>query len=168
MNVRYSSADTLSLIFPFLPTATTDRLFKPPPPKKKKKKSYFFKLILRNAFRHRLRTLLTIIGITIAILAFGLLRTVVSAWYAGVEASSASRLVTRNAISLIFSLPISYREKMHTVPGGQAGLLRQLVRRGLYHRKNFFPQLCHRAENLTWNSIRNSSLTRTARRKSSS
>ena len=75
------------------------------------------KLLLRNAFRHRLRTLLTIGGIAVAILAFGLLRTVISAWYAGVEASSASRLVTRNAISLIFPLPLSYKEKIRGVEG---------------------------------------------------
>ncbi|MBI5589012.1 MAG: ABC transporter permease [Deltaproteobacteria bacterium] len=75
------------------------------------------KLLFRNTFRHRLRTLLTIGGIAVAILAFGLLRTVISAWYAGVEASSASRLVTRNAISLIFTLPISYKEKIRSVDG---------------------------------------------------
>jgi len=73
---------------------------------------FLIKLLFRNAFRHKLRTALTVLGITIAILAFGLLRTVVSAWYAGVEASSASRLVTRNAISLVFLLPSSYREKI--------------------------------------------------------
>jgi len=75
------------------------------------------KLLFKNAFRHKLRTYLTILGMTIAILAFGLLRTVVSAWYAGVEASSANRLVTRNAISLIFSLPISYKDKIRQVEG---------------------------------------------------
>ena len=58
------------------------------------------KMILKNAFRHKLRTLLTIFGISIAVIAFGLLRTVVSAWYAGVEASAADRLITRNAVSL--------------------------------------------------------------------
>ncbi|MCX5880650.1 MAG: ABC transporter permease [Deltaproteobacteria bacterium] len=75
------------------------------------------KLLSRNAFRHRLRALLTIGGISVAILAFGLLRTVITAWYAGVEASSASRLVTRNAISLIFTLPLSYKEKIRSVDG---------------------------------------------------
>lgn len=78
------------------------------------------KLLFRNAFRHRLRTLLTIGGIAVAILAFGLLRTVISAWYAGVEASSTSRLVTRNAISLIFPLPLSYKEKIRSVDGVNA------------------------------------------------
>jgi len=78
---------------------------------------YILKLIFRNAFRHKLRTWLTVLGITIAILAFGLLRTVISAWYAGVEASSASRLVTRNAISIIFTLPLSYEERIRHIDG---------------------------------------------------
>jgi len=78
---------------------------------------HILKLIFKNAFRHKLRTFLTVLGVTIAILAFGLLRTVISAWYAGVDASSASRLVTRNSISLIFSLPISYKEKIRQIQG---------------------------------------------------
>jgi putative ABC transport system permease protein len=77
------------------------------------------KLLYRNTLRHKLRTFLTILGLTVAILAFGLLRTVVSAWYAGVEASSASRLITRNAISLVFTIPSSYREKIRQVEGVQ-------------------------------------------------
>lgn len=75
------------------------------------------RLIIRNALRHRLRTFLTIAGMTVAILAFGTLRTVVDAWYAGVEASSANRLIVRNAISLLFYLPISYEEKIRQVEG---------------------------------------------------
>ena len=78
---------------------------------------HVLRLIFKNSFRHKLRTFLTVLGVSIAILAFGLLRTVVSAWYAGVEASSASRLVTRNAISLIFPLPLSYKEKIRQVEG---------------------------------------------------
>jgi putative ABC transport system permease protein len=78
---------------------------------------YILKLLLRNAFRHKLRTSLTILSITIAILAFGLLRTFIGAWYAGAEASSASRLVTRNAISLIFPLPLSYKDKIRQIDG---------------------------------------------------
>ncbi len=78
---------------------------------------YILKLLLRNAFRHKLRTALTILSITIAILAFGLLRTFIGAWYSGVKASSASRLVTRNAISLIFPLPLSYKDKIRQIDG---------------------------------------------------
>lgn len=75
------------------------------------------KLIYRNTLRHKLRTCLTVLGITIAILAFGLLRTVLTTWYAMVEATSTSRLVTRNAISLIFPLPISYKDRIRQIDG---------------------------------------------------
>jgi len=76
-----------------------------------------FRLLFRNAFRNRLRSGLTVLGVAIAILAFGMLRTLIGAWYSGVEASSATRLVTRNAISLIFPLPFSYKEKIRQVSG---------------------------------------------------
>lgn len=78
------------------------------------------KMIFKNMFRHKLRTSLTILGVAIAILAFGLLRTVISAWYAVVEASSASRLVVRNAVSLPLPLPLSYREKIRQIEGVKA------------------------------------------------
>jgi putative ABC transport system permease protein len=78
-----------------------------------------FRLLFRNAFRNRLRSGLTILGVAVAILAFGLLRTLIGAWYAGVEASSSTRLVTRNSISLIFPLPMSYKEKIRQVSGVQ-------------------------------------------------
>jgi putative ABC transport system permease protein len=81
---------------------------------------HILKLIFKNAFRHKLRTFLTVLGVTIAILAFGLLRTLIGAWYSGVEASSATRLVTRNAISLIFPLPISYKNKIQQIEGVKA------------------------------------------------
>ena len=100
---------------------------------------FLIKLLWRNAFRHRLRTALTILGISIAILAFGLLRTVVSAWYSGVEASSASRLVTRNAISLVFMLPSSYRDKIRQIEGVKTVSWGNWFG-GIYiDEKNFFP-----------------------------
>jgi putative ABC transport system permease protein len=76
-----------------------------------------FRLLLRNAMRHKLRSLLTIIGIGVAVMAFALLRTVVTAWYAGVEASAANRLITRHAVSFVFPLPLSYRDRIAQVPG---------------------------------------------------
>jgi len=100
---------------------------------------HFLKILSRNAFRHRLRTLLTLLGITIAILAFGLLRTVVSAWYAGVNASSATRLITRNAVSLVFTMPISYLERIRQVEG-VTGVSYANWFGGVYiDEKNFFP-----------------------------
>lgn len=75
------------------------------------------KLVFKNSFRHKLRTTLTILGIAIAVMAFGLLRTVVTAWNSGVEAASANRLVSRHSVSFIFPLPLSYKDKIEQIPG---------------------------------------------------
>ncbi|HBH62094.1 MAG TPA: ABC transporter ATP-binding protein [Nitrospiraceae bacterium] len=99
---------------------------------------FILKLVLRNTFRHTLRTSLTILSIIIALVAFGLLRTVINSWYAGVDASSASRLVTRNAISLMFPLPLSYRDKIRAVDGVKTVSYGNWFG-GIYKdRKNFF------------------------------
>jgi putative ABC transport system permease protein len=75
------------------------------------------KLTWRNTIRHPLRAALTILGMAVAVLAFCLLRTVVAAWYSGVSAASPARLVTRNAISLVFPLPMAYLPKVQAIPG---------------------------------------------------
>ncbi|HEY3460714.1 MAG TPA: ABC transporter permease, partial [Casimicrobiaceae bacterium] len=74
-------------------------------------------LVFRNAFRHKLRTTLTVVGIVVAIVAFGMLRTIIDAWYAGANASSSARLVTRSSVSLVFPLPLSYAPKIRQVDG---------------------------------------------------
>jgi len=100
---------------------------------------FILKLLIRNAFRHKLRTILTIVGVAIAIVAFGLLRTLVDLWYAGVEASSSSRLITRNSISLVFPLPISYKDRIRQVPGVKDVSWGNWFG-GIYkEEKNFFP-----------------------------
>lgn len=78
---------------------------------------FLLRLLLKNAFRHRLRALLTLVGLVVAISAFGLLRTIVDAWYAGVDATSSTRLITRNAISLTFPLPLGYAQRIRAVDG---------------------------------------------------
>src|SRR6267143_460695 len=78
---------------------------------------FLLRLALRNAFRARLRSILTLLGLVIALVAFGLLQTVVGAWNAGVEMASATRVVTRSAISLTFSLPLYYRDRIRAVEG---------------------------------------------------
>lgn len=103
--------------------------------------AYLIKLILRNTFRHPLRSFLTILGVAVAMLAFGILTTLVRAWYVGVESSSANRLVTRNKISLVYMLPLAYRPKILQVQGVD------MVGYGIWYggiykdKKNFFPQL---------------------------
>jgi len=75
------------------------------------------RLLLRNTLRHKLRSLLTVVGVGVAVMAFALLQTVVTAWYAGVEASAANRLITRHAVSFVFPLPLAYRDRIAQVPG---------------------------------------------------
>jgi putative ABC transport system permease protein len=99
-----------------------------------------FKLMWRSSFRHPMRTGLTILGMAVAVLAFCLLRTLVSAWYSGVDLASPLRLVTRNAVSILFPLPLSYLPKIQAIPGiknvGYAYWFE-----GIYiDQKNFFPQ----------------------------
>ena len=78
---------------------------------------FVFRLLLKNAFRHKLRTALTMLGLVVAVAAFGFLRTIVDAWYAGAEASSSTRLVIRSATSLTVPLPLAYAERLRAVDG---------------------------------------------------
>jgi len=97
-------------------------------------------LVLRNAFRHKLRTTLTMVGIVVAIVAFGLLRTIVDAWYAGSEASSSARLITRSSISLVFFLPLNYAQKIRQVEGVKSVSWMNWFGGVYITEANFFPQ----------------------------
>ncbi|MBL0123376.1 MAG: FtsX-like permease family protein [Betaproteobacteria bacterium] len=108
---------------------------------------YYLKLIFKNVFRAKLRSSLTIVGLVIAILAFGLLQTVVDAWFAGANASSTARMVTRNAISLVFPMPLYYRDRIKSVSGVKSVSHSQWFG-GIYiEPKNFFPQFAVDSEN---------------------
>jgi putative ABC transport system permease protein len=101
---------------------------------------FLLNLALRNAFRHRLRTALTVAGLAVALLAYGLLRTVVDAWYAGAASASPARLITRNAVSLTIFLPVSYESRIRSVEG-VTRVARSNWFGGIYQEpKNFFPQ----------------------------
>ena len=101
---------------------------------------FLFKLLLKNAFRHKLRTLLTMVGLVVAISAFGLLRTIVDAWYAGVEGSSGTRLITRSNISLTFALPLNYAQRLRAVEGVTQVSWSNWFGGVYITERNFFPQ----------------------------
>jgi putative ABC transport system permease protein len=105
------------------------------------------KLIFKNAFRHKLRAFLTVLGIAIAVIAFGVLRTVVTAWYIGVDAAQADRLITRQAVSFIFPLPYSYMNKIQSIEGVEKVTFANWFS-GVYIDKNqFFARLAIETEN---------------------
>lgn len=99
-----------------------------------------FKLIIKNALRHKLRTALTVLGLVVATLSFGLLQTVVGAWYAGANAASSTRLITRNAISLVFPLPLSYESRIRGIEGVSRVAYANWFGGVYQDPKNFFPQ----------------------------
>lgn len=97
-------------------------------------------LMLRNVWRHKGRAVLTLLGLVVATLAFGLLSTVVSAWYAGAEGASNARLITRNSISLVFPIPVSHYDRIRQVDGVKRVSWANWFG-GVYKEpKNFFPQ----------------------------
>lgn len=107
-----------------------------------------FKLMFRNALRHKLRTFLTIFGIAIAVVAFGFLRTVVTAWYAGVEMSAANRLVTRNSVSFIFPLPFAYRDRIAQIDGVETVCYANWFGGTYIDKSQFFPRMAVDAETI--------------------
>jgi putative ABC transport system permease protein len=84
--------------------------------------------------------MLTIVGIVVAITAFGLLRTIIDAWYAGANASSSARLVTRSSVSLAFSMPLTYAQKIRQTPGVTAVSWANWFGGVYITERNFFPQ----------------------------
>jgi putative ABC transport system permease protein len=97
-------------------------------------------LIIRNALRHKLRTFLTILGVAVAVMAFGLIRTILVAWYSSVEASSPDRLVTRNAVGITSTLPLSYREQILKIDGVKQVTWANWFGGTYIDPENFFPQ----------------------------
>jgi putative ABC transport system permease protein len=77
----------------------------------------FLLLVIKSAFRNRLRSSLTAVGVAIAIVAFLFLRTIIGAWNAGADNAAVDRMVVRNRISIIFPMPLSYLPKVKGVPG---------------------------------------------------
>lgn len=78
----------------------------------------YLPLIVKNSWRNRRRTTLTILSIAASLCLLGVLMALYHAFYFR-EASpeQALRLVTRNRISLATIMPLSYRERIRQVQG---------------------------------------------------
>ena len=80
----------------------------------------FLPLVLANLFRHKLRTILTICSVALALFLFASLRTVGTTLDSGAEVSSASRMITQNATAFVIPLPQSYSTRLASVPHVQS------------------------------------------------
>jgi putative ABC transport system permease protein len=74
-------------------------------------------MAVRNLGRNKLRALLTVLGAAVAILAFVMLRTVLSAWYVAADYAAKDRIATRHKVSFVMSMPKRYADDMRAVPG---------------------------------------------------
>lgn len=77
----------------------------------------FLSLVWSNLKRKKLRTALTLLSIIVAFLLYGLLCTIKEAFTAGVSMAGADRLVVRHKVSLIMTMPSSYKARMERIPG---------------------------------------------------
>jgi len=77
----------------------------------------FISLVLKSAARSKRRTALTMLSVAIAVFLWAALRAVLDGFDAVSAASSSTRIVTINATSMIFNMPVGYLEGIRNTPG---------------------------------------------------
>ena len=74
--------------------------------------------VVRNTFRNKRRSLLTMISISFSLLLLTLMICIWRSFYVDqVAPEAARRVITRDRVSLAFFLPAFYRDKIRSVPG---------------------------------------------------
>jgi len=100
----------------------------------------FLPFVLRNLFRKKTRTLLTVGSIAVALFLFGLLVTIETSLNAGIDVAGADRLVIRNRTSLIMPLPLAYQERLRQMPHITDATFATWFGGVYQDERNFFPQ----------------------------
>lgn len=78
----------------------------------------YLPLILKNCWRNRRRTILTVASIGVSMCLLGVMVAMFNAFYLSApDDSEAARLVVRNRVSLTVFLPRSYQARIQQVPG---------------------------------------------------
>jgi putative ABC transport system permease protein len=80
----------------------------------------YLPIVLANLRRHKIRTLLTVASVSLALFLFASLRSVITTMHANAQFGSAHRLVTTNATGIVFPLPMAYAAKIRALPGVDA------------------------------------------------
>jgi putative ABC transport system permease protein len=107
----------------------------------------FLPYVLKHLRRNWIRTTSTVLAMAICIFLICTLRTFIEAVNYNLKSANASRLVTRHAVSLVFNLPITYKQRIENVPGVK-GVFASNWFGGTSHGdfKNFFPNMAVEAE----------------------
>ena len=103
----------------------------------------YLPLIAKNCWRNRRRTILTILSVGASLSLLGILVAVYAAVYiADTPPDQALRLAVRNKVSLVFSMPEAYGQKIKQVPGVREVMAQQWFG-GIYKDEkpnNIFPR----------------------------
>jgi putative ABC transport system permease protein len=84
----------------------------------------YLPLILKNCWRNRRRTLLTVASIGISMCLLGVMMSMYHAFYlAEPAADEALRVVVRNRVSLTVPIPLSYMNRIKQIPGVREAMI---------------------------------------------
>jgi putative ABC transport system permease protein len=78
-----------------------------------------FLIAARNLLRNRGRTFLTLLGCAVALIAFVMIRTLLSAWTSAAEFAAKDRIATRHKVSFVITMPRKYIDGVRGTPGVQ-------------------------------------------------
>jgi putative ABC transport system permease protein len=113
----------------------------------------YLPLIVKNALRNRRRTLLTVSSLAISLCLLGVMMALYYALFIGGQPAKAQarRVVVRHKVSIVFPLPLYYREKIAQVPGVEEVMLWSWfggVYKDARDQRNFFARMATDADRL--------------------
>ncbi len=107
----------------------------------------FLPLVLKNCWRNRRRTFLTIASISISMCLLGVMIAMYHALYlSDATPEQALRVVTRNKISLTQQMPESYKNRIKQIPGVREVMVSQWFGGTYKDPKNFFARFAADAD----------------------
>jgi putative ABC transport system permease protein len=112
----------------------------------------YLPLILKNCWRNRRRTTLTVVSVGVSMCLLGVMMYLYHAFYLSDPApEEALRLVARNRVSLTLQMPEFYRDKIRQIPGVREVMISQWyggVYKDARDPKNFFARFAVDADKL--------------------
>ena len=79
-----------------------------------------WKLLLRNVLGHKVRALLTVLSVAVAVFLIVILQALTTGLSKTLDASASNRLLVQSAVSLFVDLPLGYQQKIAAVEGVEA------------------------------------------------
>ncbi len=105
-------------------------------------------IVFANLRRRKRRSVLTMLGIAIALFLFVMLRSVLTTLADAGRVGSEQRLVVRNKLGIVFPLPDAYRARLQSMPGVSAVSWCELVRRRVRRAAQFLCAVRHQCRDV--------------------